>query len=163
MRFSKTLGLLAAIVLGVMIFECGLGPGSAKAQSTAEPSRPAKPGAPADDLQRSVRIFNYTMVATSGAQRGEVIYFYKCWMCHNKYTKSAPYLKDLFQRSKLVSGQPVNDQTVTDMIKNGSPRMPAFRYTLSDADLADVLSYFRGGKCCYEEDDPPLNPWYHKP
>lgn len=163
MRFSKTLGLLATVVLGVIIFECGFGPGYAKAQNATEQSRSAKAAAPADDLQRSVRIYNYTMVANSGARRGEVIYFYKCWMCHNKYTKSAPYLKDLFQRTKLVSGQPVNDQTVADMIKNGSPRMPAFRYTLTDADMADLLSYFRGGKCCYEEEEPPLNPWYHKP
>ena len=163
MLLRKALGLLVAVALGVIVLECAVGPRLAKAQNPAEQKRDAKPAAPADDLQRSVRIYNYTMVANSGASRGEVIYFYKCWMCHNKYTKSAPYLKDLFQRPKLVSGQPVSEQTVSDMIKNGSPRMPAFRFTLGDADMADVLSYLRGGKCCYEEDEPPLNPWYHKP
>ena len=90
--------------------------GLARSQSgSSKPAETANP--PGDDLQRSARIYNYTQVAASGPQRGEVIYFYKCWMCHNKYTKSAPYLSDLFQRPKLVSGQPVNDQTVTDTIK----------------------------------------------
>src|SRR5438093_12493779 len=36
-----------------------------------------------DDLQKSLRLDNYTVVADSGPGRGEVIYFYKCWMCHN--------------------------------------------------------------------------------
>jgi mono/diheme cytochrome c family protein len=118
---------------------------------------------PRDDLQRSVRIYNYRMTAESGPQRGEVLYFYKCWMCHNKYTKSAPYLSDLFQRPRLVTGEPVNENTVAEKIRNGGQRMPGYRYALSDADMADLLSYLRGGKCCYEEDEPPPNPWYHKP
>jgi len=130
-------------------------------------SKPPKAAAVADvstdDLQRSLRLDTYKILADSGAARGENIYFYKCWMCHNKYTKSAPYLDNLYKRPKLISGEPINDQTVAEMIRNGSPRMPAFRYSLNDKDMADLLSYFREGKCCYEEEDPPLNPWYHKP
>src|SRR5919198_4455129 len=71
------------------------------------------PPVPVDDLQRSFRLDNYTVVADSGPGRGEVIYFYKCWMCHNKYAKGGPYLQDLFQRKTLGSGQPVADETVT--------------------------------------------------
>ena len=113
-----------------------------------------------DDLQRSRRLDTYTILADSGAARGENIYFYKCWMCHNQYTKSAPLLKDLFQRENLTSGDPVNDDNVTAKIKEGGAGMPSFRTSLSDADISDLVAYFHSGKCCTEGENPPANPWY---
>ncbi len=80
-----------------------------------------------DDLQRSRRLDTYTILADSGASRGENIYFYKCWMCHNQYAKTGPLLKDLYQRDTMSSGDPVNDDNVTAKIKEGGPGMPAFR------------------------------------
>jgi virginiamycin B lyase len=124
---------------------------------------------PVADLQRSVQIDTYHLVSDSGAARGETLYFYKCWMCHNQYTIQAQYgdkapflhLKDLFQRSRLAtSGQAVTDEAVTAQIKNGSPDMPSFRTDMSDGDIADLVSYLRSGKCCVEGENPPLNPWY---
>src|SRR6266581_5799554 len=67
-----------------------------------------------DDLQRSLRLDTYKILADSGAARGENIYFYKCWMCHNKYAKSAPLLKNLYQRTN-----PPSDDAVTAKIKDG--------------------------------------------
>src|SRR5258708_25048015 len=113
-----------------------------------------------DDLQRSLRLDTYKILADSGAGRGENIYFYKCWMCHNQYTKGAPLLKDLFQRESLTSGDPVNDDNVTAKIKEGGTGMPAFRTSLSDTDIADLRAYFHSGKCCVEGENPPANPWY---
>ena len=113
-----------------------------------------------DDLQRSLLLDTYRIVADSGAGRGEVLYFYKCWMCHNQYTKSAPLLKDLYQHKTLVGGAPVNDDTVTAKIKDGGPAMPAFKPSLSDADIADLRAYFHSGKCCVEGENPPANPFY---
>lgn len=163
MGFVKAAGILFAIG-GLLLVGQGvlLEPAAAVAASPQTGGSTDRP-IPRDDLQRSVRIYNYKMTAESGPQRGEVLYFYKCWMCHNKYTKSAPYLSDLLQRPRLGTGEPVNENTVAEKIRNGGQRMPGFRYALSDADMADLLSYLRGGKCCYEEDEPPLNPWYHKP
>src|SRR5260370_29499868 len=43
-----------------------------------------------DDLHRSLRLNTYKILADSGTARGENITFYKCWMCHNQYAKSAP-------------------------------------------------------------------------
>ena len=101
-----------------------------------------------DDLQRSLQLDNYRIVADSGAVRGENIYFFKCWMCHNQYAKSAPLLKDLYQRKNLIGGAPVSDDTVTAKIAEGGPGMPAFKHSLSDADMADLRAYFHSGKCC---------------
>lgn len=113
-----------------------------------------------DTLQHSVRIDNYTLVGSKGEDRGETIYYFKCWMCHNKYTKSAPYLKDLFQRETLSSGDPVDEQTVAAKIKDGGSRMPAFQYSLTDTDISDLMVYLHSGKCCVEGENPPANPWY---
>ena len=54
-----------------------------------------------DDLQRSLLLDTYRIVADQGAGRGETLYFYKCWMCHIQYTKTAPLLKDLYQHKML--------------------------------------------------------------
>ena len=57
----------------------------------------------------------------------------------------------------------MNDETVAEKIRNGGPLMPGYRYTLSDQDMADLLSYLCEGGCCWEdkeEHDPPPNPRY---
>jgi streptogramin lyase len=69
-------------------------------------------------------------------------------------------LKDLYQRPKLKSGQPVSDAAVIEQIKNGSGGMPSFRTNMPDADIADLVSYLKSGRCCVEGDNPPSNPWY---
>ena len=97
-----------------------------------------------DDLQRSLRLDTYRVVADSGAGRGENIYFFKCWMCHNQYAKSAPLLKDLYQRKNLVGGALVSDDTVTAKIKEGGPFMPAFKFSPDDARA--VTAYLRSLK-----------------
>ena len=110
------------------------------------PKAAAAPDTSNDDLQRSRRLDTYTILADSGASRGENIYFYKCWMCHNQYAKSAPLLKDLYKRDSLSSGDPVNDDNVAAKIKEGGPGMPAFRTSLSDADISDLRRLFSLGK-----------------
>src|SRR6267378_3166323 len=113
-----------------------------------------------DDLQRSARLDHYKLLADSGASRGENIYFFKCWMCHNKYAKTGPYLKNLYKHESMMSGDPVNDQNVVAKIKEGGPGMPAFGTTLNDSDIADLATYIREGKCCVEGENPPANPLY---
>lgn len=113
-----------------------------------------------DDYQRSLEIYNYKTVAKSGPRRGEELYYYKCWICHNEYAKTGPQLKDLFKRPTFVtSDEPINDQTVAGKIRNGGPGMPAFGATLKPADIADLLSYIKEG-CCFDAHNPPPNPRY---
>ncbi|MBI4483469.1 MAG: cytochrome c [Acidobacteria bacterium] len=158
MNLATLVGMTVSLGFGVVLGG-GLVSWPATERSSSGQAAPNRP-APKDDFQRSAEIYDFKTTARSGAQRGEEIYYYKCWMCHNKYTKTAPLLHDLYKRPKLLSGQPVNDETVSQKIKNGGPAMPAYRYTLTDADLADLLSYFREGKCCFEADEPPRNPRY---
>src|ERR1700716_1875870 len=114
-----------------------------------EPRAPAK-----DPYQRSLQVYEFRKAARSGPDRGQEIFYYKCWFCHNEFTKDVPKLTDLYQRAQLFSGQPVNDETVKDQIRNGSPSMAAYKYALSDADLNDLVSYLRE-KCCWDSDSPP--------
>jgi virginiamycin B lyase len=153
MRRSNLAGLaiFALVILAV--------PGGIASLAQAQTGAPAA----ATNLQRSFEIYNYNVAATSGAQRGEVIYYYKCWVCHNDYTiaagSPAPTLKDLFKRAQLRTGDPVNDTTVANQIRKGSAQMPAFGSFLKDNDIVDLLAYLHD-RCCYEETSPPKNPWY---
>jgi streptogramin lyase/cytochrome c5 len=120
-----------------------------------------------DDLQRSTRIFTYQQAASEGPKRGQEIYYYRCWSCHNSYTvkagNPAPLLEDLYDDgAKMWSGQAASEANIADKIRNGGPLMPAFRHSLTDADIADVLSYIKSGDCCLasQEVTLPANPWY---
>jgi virginiamycin B lyase len=153
---------LVAILIAMTLCIAGALSRLDTAHAAAKPAKAAagKDVSTTDDLQRSLRLDTYRLVADSGAARGENIYFYKCWMCHNRYAKTGPYLKDLYQRETLSSGDPVTDDAVTAKIKEGGPGMPAFRTSLSDVDIADLRAYFHSGKCCVEGENPPANPWY---
>ena len=132
---------------------------TAKAQEASEAASP--PAVTQDDYQRSAEIFAMNTVATSGPARGEAIYYYKCWFCHNQYARTGPGLEDMYERPALLSGQPVNDQTVVEQILNGSPGvMPAYRDSLTEADMADLLSYIKSDGCCFDSEEPPPNPRY---
>jgi cytochrome c5 len=145
------------IVAGAMIVASSL---SASAQEPAQQgAKPeAKPVAK-DYYQRSLETYEFKKAAQSGPERGREIYYYKCWFCHNEFSKTAPQLTGLFQRPTLLSGLPVNNETVKDRIRNGGDGMAAYKYTLSEADLNDLVSFVRE-KCCWDSDAPPLNPRY---
>jgi streptogramin lyase/mono/diheme cytochrome c family protein len=118
------------------------------------------PAASHDDLQRSYRTDHYLEVAESGVERGENIYWHKCWACHNKYQQAAPQLEGLFKHAALITGVPVNEENVAAHVKKGGPGMPSFGTTLSNSDVADVVAYLHSDKCCVEGESLPANPWY---
>src|SRR5690348_1635619 len=69
-----------------------------------------------DPYQRSGKIYYHKLMGKSGVERGQHIYYLKCWICHNEYAiesdpkNAAPTLKGLYLRSQLRSGKPVNDE-----------------------------------------------------
>ena len=119
-----------------------------------EPKPPAK-----DYDQRALEIYEFRKAAASGVERGQEIFYYKCWFCHNEFVQGIPQLTGLYEKPNLLSGESVNDDTVKEKIRNGGPGMAAYKYSLSDADLNDLVSYLRE-KCCWDSDAPPLNPRY---
>src|SRR5215467_9637702 len=153
---ARLVSLVAAIMLA------GFGAtASAQQQARQAPAR-AEPAPPAKDYnQRALEIYEFRKAAQSGTERGREIYFYKCWMCHNEFAQGgAPKLVGLYKRPTLVSGDPVNDDTVKAKILNGSPNMPAYKHVLNEGDLADLMSWLRAAKCCWDSETLPLNPRY---
>ena len=148
--------MVLAMIAGSQVIRRAFAQEVAPQQGTAkkQPKEPAK-----DYNQRSLEIYEFRKAAKSGPDRGEEIYYYKCWYCHNEYTKGAPQLKGIYSHPKLISGQPVNDDTIKDKIRSGGPAMPAYKHALSEEDLTDLVSYIRE-KCCWNSESPPANPRY---
>jgi Cytochrome C oxidase, cbb3-type, subunit III len=165
-RSASALSLMLCLSLAVafaMLF-----PAVATLLAQSPPQKPAdNPDLDSvlDPYQRSGLIYYQKLMGNSGADRGEHIYYLKCWICHNEYAiasdpkGAAPTLKGLYQRPQLLSGEPVNDDTVAAKIRAGGPRMPSYRYFFNDKDMADLLAYLRD-KCCWDADNPPANPRY---
>ena len=131
-----------------------------RAQSSADKPGPQTDELPKmDDLQKADRIYTFRKAASSGPERGREIFYYKCWFCHNEFTKDVPKLTGLFARPALLSGAPMSEEAVKNQIRNGSADMAAYKYTLSEDDLNDLVSFLRA-ECCWNSDAPPLNPAY---
>lgn len=142
-----------SVILGAAVW--GLSPVSRPAPLQAASAQAAADrAAPRDQYQRSLEIYEFKASAKSGPQRGEELYYYKCWFCHNQFAKRAPLLKDLYKRPNMT------DLTVAEKVLKGGPGMPSYGTALNEADIADLLSYLRGEKCCWEGEEPPPNPRY---
>ena len=146
----------------------GTGPNTAR-QPVTTPAQPQ----PLDPYDRVSQLWYFQRLASSGWQRGQEIYYMRCWICHNEYTViaepgAAPSLRDLYKRPRLMNGQPVNDQTVAAFVRAGTGRMPSYSpQYFKDADLADLVVYlrekcgtFKTGGGCFDEHNPPANPAY---
>lgn len=146
MTSSKAIGMIVSLSLGVVLFEGVLAVKTAKARwASLQTQTAAVPKVPPGD-----------------SFHGEEIYYVKCNVCHTAIAKLAPSLQDVYKRN-LASGQPGNDQTVTEKLMKGGPYMPSYQHTLGEKDLADLLSYLREGKCCPDPENPPSNPLYRAP
>src|SRR5215470_4181043 len=110
MRFIAMSHFLA----GASMMMAGSLVSSAAAQQGAAPKPVAK-----DYYQRSLETYEFRKAAQKGPERGREIFYYKCWFCHNEFTTNAPQLAGLYQRGTLLSGLPVNDETVKERIRNG--------------------------------------------
>ena len=174
MRGTALKAILAIAIL-VAVLVAGVWLGRRQPEETADQASPVAPSdtqdvraaAPAyaaairDPYQRSLAIYEFKKAADSGPDRGREIFYYKCWFCHNEFAgpQSAPRLAGVFQRGKLLSGRPATEDGIKDEIRNGGAGMAAYKYTLTEADLDDLVSYLKGD-CCWNSDSPPPNPRY---
>lgn len=163
----KVLGMTLSVAVGAALWGAvglsrqvsaqGQAPAQGRGRGAAPPPAPAGPTV-IDPYQRSYEIWNYQTVAKSGAARGEELYFYKCWMCHNQYVdagaQTGPQLKDVYKR------EGVTDEVLANKIRAGGLNMPAYRTTLKDNDIADLVAYLKSSKCCFDAENPPPNPRY---
>jgi len=164
MATGKKVCLLGGLLFAIFLFGIDAPSRLVRAQETA-PAAGSKAAerAPAKDYyQRSLRIYEFRKAAERGQERGREIFYYKCWYCHNEFAKGAPQLKGLYSRPQLISGQPVNDETVKAKIRNGGQGMPRFGTTLSEDDLTDIVTFVRDA-CCWNSEAPPANPSFRMP
>lgn len=125
---GKSLGLTVwlALLLGVLVVPCALR--AAQSSSTTSQKPPA---------------------LSEKAQRGKAIFTDRCFVCHDVDSERVPRLgppplEGLFKKEKLINGKPVSEANVTEMIKFGpTPNMPAFQYTLTDAQISDLVEYLK--------------------
>jgi len=83
---------------------------------------------------------------SESAEKGKKVFDHRCYVCHEKDSERVreiePTLNGLFKRDRLVTGKPVTAENVKEIIKMGpTPGMPAFRYTLSDQEIDDLIEY----------------------
>ena len=76
---------------------------------------------------------------------GRRIYDNYCDRCHAPYSsrgRQGPSMKHIFKKQYLpMSGMPANDDRVTDVIRLGRNKMPAYGQVLSPQQIADLLAY----------------------
>ncbi len=76
-----------------------------------------------------------------------MLYRERCALCHHidkAEFKFAPSLQGLFKRQNLLIGKPVNEQNITEIISNGTPNMPAFRYSLTEEEIRQIVAFLKG-------------------
>jgi cytochrome c2 len=76
---------------------------------------------------------------------GRRVYDNDCDRCHEPYSsrgRQGPSMKHLFKKKYLpMSGMPANDERVTDVIRMGRNKMPAFGQVLNQQQIDDLLAY----------------------
>jgi mono/diheme cytochrome c family protein len=166
MASNTARAILAAVAIALVlavIFWFGRRPPAEEAAAPEPVKTASAPQAPEPEIvdsdQRSIAIYEFRKAAASGPDRGREIFYYKCWFCHNEFAgpQSAPNLAGVFQRKQLLSGRPTTEDGIKDEIRNGGEGMAAYKYTLTEADLNDLVSYLKEG-CCWNSDSPPPNP-----
>lgn len=76
---------------------------------------------------------------------GRRIYDNYCDRCHAPYSsrgRQGPSMKHIFKKQYLpMSGMPANDDRVTDIVKMGRNKMPAYGQVLNQQQIDDLLAY----------------------
>jgi mono/diheme cytochrome c family protein len=89
--------------------------------------------------------------ASFGRSDGTVFGRY-CGVCHtisgkwNRIVKTP--LAGVFERRQLLNGQPVTEENVRALIEKGGPTlMPGFQYTLTPAQITEVIGFLKAARC----------------
>jgi mono/diheme cytochrome c family protein len=76
---------------------------------------------------------------------GRRVYDNYCDRCHAPYSsrgRQGPSMKGIFKRQFLPeSGMPANDDRVSDVVRFGRDKMPAYGQVLNQQQITDLLAY----------------------
>jgi len=76
---------------------------------------------------------------------GRRLYDNYCDRCHAPYSsrgRQGPPMKGLFKRQYMpLSGMPSNDDRVSDIIRMGRNKMPAYSEVMNQQQIGDLLAY----------------------
>jgi len=76
---------------------------------------------------------------------GRKLYDNYCDRCHEPYSsrgKKGPSMKGIYKRQYMeLSGLPVNDDRMFDIIKYGRSKMEGFGQSMSDQQIKDLIAY----------------------
>ena len=76
---------------------------------------------------------------------GRRLYDNYCDRCHAPYSsrgRQGPPMKALFKHQYMpLSGMPANDERVTDIIRLGRNKMPAYSQVMNQQQIDDLLAY----------------------
>jgi mono/diheme cytochrome c family protein len=74
-----------------------------------------------------------------------------CGVCHSLsglWPRVGPPLKGLFERRQLVTGKPVTDENVREVILKGGPQlMPGFQYMLTEDQVSEIVRDIKETRC----------------
>ena len=74
-----------------------------------------------------------------------------CGVCHSLsglWPRVGPPLRGLFERKQLVTGKPVTEENVREVILKGGPQlMPGFQYMLTDVQVNEIIRDIRETRC----------------
>jgi mono/diheme cytochrome c family protein len=70
---------------------------------------------------------------------GQALFVQSCGVCHLKPQLTAPQFAPLLSRES-ASG---NEKAMREVIANGTPRMPGFRYHFTETQIAAIASYLK--------------------
>lgn len=70
---------------------------------------------------------------------GQALFVQSCGVCHLKPLLGAPQFGPALSRD-LASG---NEDGMRQVIANGTPRMPGFKYTFSEPQIAAIAAYLK--------------------
>jgi mono/diheme cytochrome c family protein len=77
---------------------------------------------------------------------GRRVFDANCARCHEPYSKSGlhgPSLRGLYKKQYMPSGQPANDERITEVILRGRAKMPSFTGTISQSQVDALLEYLK--------------------
>jgi len=78
--------------------------------------------------------------------KGKTLYSRHCEICHYAQAealKMAPGMKGIYKKGKYSDGKKVDDASMRLWIEKGGPKMPPFRDTLNDQQVAALIAYIR--------------------